>query len=150
MTVNILGTEYTVEIKEYDISIDVSMAEDSLMIHGNPELMSKTLMSMLSNSIYAIVKKAQRVSYDARISLSLTSDGDNYRIVIRDNGIGIEDAIISKIFDPFFTTKTTGEAAGVGLYLSRDIIQNHGGEITVTSVKNEYSEFTIVIPAIKV
>lgn len=148
--VEMLHKYYESEIKEYDISIDVSMAEDSLMIHGNPELMSKTLMSMLSNSIYAIVKKAQRVSYDARISLSLTSDGDNYHIVIRDNGIGIEDAIISKIFDPFFTTKTTGEAAGVGLYLSRDIIQNHGGEITVTSVKNEYSEFTIVIPVIKV
>ena len=77
------------------------------------------------------------------------SNGDHVSIIIRDNGIGIEQTIINKIFDPFFTTKTTGEAAGVGLYLSREIIQNHGGDIHVESVKNEYSEFTITLPALK-
>jgi signal transduction histidine kinase len=70
-------------------------------------------------------------------------------IKILDNGIGIEEKIINKIFDPFFTTKTTGEASGVGLYLSREIIQNYGGDITVRSVKNEYTEFTILLPIIK-
>ena len=75
------------------------------------------------------------------------SNGDHVSIIIRDNGI--EQTIINKIFDPFFTTKTTGEAAGVGLYLSREIIQNHGGDIHVESVKNEYSEFTITLPALK-
>ena len=140
---------YAAEIKDNNIAIDFSLPEGSLMIHGNPDLLSKTFMSMLGNGIYAIVKKAQRGKYDACLKLSVTSDDDKYIIVIRDNGIGIEDTIIDKIFDPFFTTKTTGEAAGVGLYLSRDIIQNHSGEITVKSVKNEYSEFTIVIPALK-
>ena len=47
---------------------------------------------------------------------------------------------------PKFTTKTTGEAAGVGLYLSREIIQNHAGDISVTSVKDEFSAFTITLP----
>jgi signal transduction histidine kinase len=70
-------------------------------------------------------------------------------LTVYDNGIGIEDTIINKIFDPFFTTKTTGEAAGVGLYLSREIVQNHGGDISAKSVKNEYSEFTITLPAIR-
>ena len=69
-------------------------------------------------------------------------------IVIKDNGIGIEDKIIDKIFDPFFTTKTTGEASGIGLYLSHDVIQNYGGNITVESVKDEYTTFTITLPAI--
>jgi len=68
------------------------------------------------------------------------------KIIVRDNGIGIEDTITDKIFDPFFTTKTTGEAAGVGLYLSREIVQNHGGDISVQSVKNDYTEFTITLP----
>ena len=47
------------------------------------------------------------------------------------------------------TTKTTGEASGVGLYLSREIIQNHGGDIAVQSVKDEYTEFTITLPILK-
>ena len=69
--------------------------------------------------------------------------------LIRDNGTGIEEKIIHKIFDPFFTTKTTGEASGVGLYLSREIIQNYGGDITVISEKNEYTEFSIILPILK-
>jgi signal transduction histidine kinase len=53
------------------------------------------------------------------------------------------------IFNPFFTTKTTSEAAGIGLYLSREIIQNHGGDISVESRKDEYTEFTISLPKVK-
>ena len=68
---------------------------------------------------------------------------------VRDNGIGIESTIIDKIFDPFFTTKTTGEASGVGLYLSHEIIQDHGGNLSVESVKDEYSKFTFIIPVKK-
>ena len=67
-------------------------------------------------------------------------------MTVYDTGIGIEENILNKIFDPFFTTKTTGEAAGIGLYLSHDIIQNYGGEITARSVKDEYTEFTITLP----
>jgi signal transduction histidine kinase len=103
---------------------------------------------MIGNSIYAIVKKAQRNPYDAALSLNATLTDGVITLVIKDNGIGIEDTIIDKIFDPFFTTKTTGEAAGIGLYLSHDIIQNYGGNITVESVKDEYTQFTITLPAI--
>jgi signal transduction histidine kinase len=106
-------------------------------------------MSILGNSVYAIIKKAQRQTYTPQLAVTVTTTGEKYNISIRDNGIGIEDTIIDKIFDPFFTTKTTGEAAGVGLYLSREIIQNHSGDISVQSVKNEYSEFIITLPALK-
>ena len=80
------------------------------------------------------------------MSLTATVAEGKYTLKIRDNGIGIEQKILSKIFDPFFTTKTTGEAAGVGLYLSREIIQNHVGDISVQSVKDEFTEFTITLP----
>ena len=105
-------------------------------------------MSMIGNSIYAIIKKAQRNPYDATLSLDAKLADGVITLVIRDNGIGIEEKIIDKIFDPFFTTKTTGEASGIGLYLSHDIIQNYGGNIAVESVKDEYTQFTITLPAI--
>jgi signal transduction histidine kinase len=50
---------------------------------------------------------------------------------------------LDKVFDPFFTTKPTGEASGVGLYLSREIIQNHHGDISVKSKKDEFTELTV-------
>ena len=72
--------------------------------------------------------------------------GDQLEITIRDNGTGIDEKIKDKIFAPFFTTKTTGEAAGVGLYLCREIVQNHHGSIAVGSQKGEYTQFLISLP----
>ena len=147
--VEMLCTYYAEDIAKYGIKISSDVPQDSININGNADQLSKTFMSILGNSVYAVVKKAQREKFQPEISLAVTSDSaDRVHIVIRDNGIGIEDTIINKIFDPFFTTKTTGEAAGVGLYLSREIVQNHGGDINVKSEKNLYTEFTISIPTL--
>ena len=145
-----LQTYYTKEIGEHKIKVTLDIPEGELPINGNAEQLSKTLMSLLGNSIYAIVKKAQREKYQPEVKLSVRTADDHILLTVYDNGIGIEDTIINKIFDPFFTTKPTGEASGVGLYLSREIIQNHGGDIQVKSVKNKYSEFTITLPALTV
>ena len=139
---------YAEEIAQYHIATPFHYPDSGLLIRGNAEQLSKTFMSLIGNSIYAIVKKAQRKPYEATLSVDATMADGMVTIVIKDNGIGIEDKIIDKIFDPFFTTKTTGEASGIGLYLSHDVIQNYGGNISVESVKDEYTQFTITLPAI--
>ena len=139
---------YAKEIAEHHIVVDFQIPAQEIVIKANPEQLSKSFMSFFVNSIYALVKKAQRTSYTPTLSAKIDSDGKIITIVIHDNGIGIEETIINKIFDPFFTTKPTGEASGVGLYLSNEIIQNYGGEISVKSIKDEFCEFTITLPAI--
>jgi signal transduction histidine kinase len=140
---------YKQEIAQYGIQIIFDYPSEGLQIVGNAELLSKTMMSLLGNAVYATVKKAQRTPYAPEIALRATTEGGHVKVSVRDNGIGIESTIIDKIFDPFFTTKTTGEASGVGLYLSHEIIQDHGGNLSVESVKDEYSEFTFIIPVKK-
>lgn len=139
---------YAEQKAQYNITAQFNYPDSGLMIRGNAEQLSKTFMSMIGNAVYAIIKKAQRKPYDAALSLDTTLADGIITIVIKDNGIGIEEKILDKIFDPFFTTKTTGEASGIGLYLSHDIIQNYGGNIAVESVKDEYTQFTITLPAI--
>lgn len=147
---DMLNTYYAKDIAQYGVKVTFGYPADTpLSMNGNADQLSKTIMSMLGNAVYAVVKKAQREKFQPEVSLQASQTADGISISIRDNGIGIEDTILDKVFDPFFTTKTTGEAAGVGLYLSREIIQNHGGDISVASVKNEYSEFTITLPAQK-
>ena len=143
-------TYYANEIRDHQIKVTFDLPEGELPINGNAEQLSKTLMSLIGNSIYAIVKKAQREKFLPEMKLAVKTTDNLIQLTVYDNGIGIEDTIINKIFDPFFTTKPTGEASGVGLYLSREIIQNHGGDIQVKSMKNEYSEFTITLPALTV
>ena len=146
---DMLGKYFEKEISGHHIKIAFNYPNSAVKVNGNPEQLSKTFMSLLSNAIYAVVKKAQRKEYAPEVDLTITPNEQEVEILIRDNGIGIEDTIIHKIFDPFFTTKTTGEASGVGLYLSREIIQNYGGDITVKSQKDEYTEFSIILPTLK-
>ncbi len=143
-----LNSYYAEDIKKYHIRTEIHEAQEFITLEADAELTSKTIMSLLANCVYAVKKKAmQQPEYEPLISLSIeTCEGRQIRIRVRDNGIGIEDTIRDKIFDPFFTTKTTGEAAGVGLYLSREIVSNHHGTITVESRKNEYTEFVITLP----
>ena len=146
-----LTTYYAKDISEHHITTRVEYPSQPVFIMANPEQLSKVFMSILGNGMYAVVKKTAKEQtkrhsdFQPEVTLTATVDNGKITIVIYDNGIGIEETVIDKIFDPFFTTKTTGEASGIGLYLSHDIVQNYGGDITVKSVKNEYSEFTIIL-----
>ena len=141
-----LTTYYAGQMKDHHIRFTVGIPDEAVYVEVNPELLSKVLMNLLGNSVYAVVKKAQRTQYQPEVSLKAVVSGGEVKIFVRDTGVGIEQQVIDKIFDPFFTTKTTSEASGIGLYLSHDIIQNYGGQITVSSVKDEYTEFTIILP----
>jgi signal transduction histidine kinase len=137
------------KISTYNIQVLFSIPEASVTINGNPELLSMTMMSILGNAMYAVEKKAARTQYTPEISVTLTQAGTQATVTIRDNGIGIESGIIDKICDPFFTTKPTGEAAGIGLYLSHEVIQDHGGDIQIESEKDNYTTITITLPILQ-
>ena len=134
------------DIVDHHIATRLECPYERLPIKGNADQLSKTVMSLLGNAVYAVVRRAQREQYQPEVALAVQSAADSVTITVSDNGMGIEPAIIDKVFDPFFTTKTTGEAAGVGLYLSREIAQNHGGDIRVESQKNAFTRFIITLP----
>ena len=111
------------------------------------------LRELISNASDAIDKLYYKSLADGATGLNrddfqifLAADKDSRTLRIRDNGIGIEGNIKAKIFEPFFTTKPTAEAAGVGLYLCREVILNHQGSIIVKSEKDNFTEFMITIP----
>jgi signal transduction histidine kinase len=146
-------TYYGNEITTLNILVTFTYDTDTIMITGNGEQLSKTFMSLLGNAIYAVRKQAvrkqeQHIAYQPEVKVGIRSKDNIVEMRIHDNGIGIEETIINKIFDPFFTTKPTGEASGVGLYLAHEVIQNYGGDIRVNSVKDEYCELTITLPAL--
>ena len=140
---------YAKEIKENHINFHIDIPDQEILLHANPELLSKIFMNFLGNSIYAIVKKARQAKFEPELFVKANTSEDTVTITFHDNGIGIEETIINKIFDPFFTTKTTGEASGIGLYLCHEVVQNYSGNISVSSVKGEYCEFIVSLPTIK-
>ena len=138
------------EQEQYGIRPVFNLPADPMPLYGNPDMLCKSVTNLLDNAVYAVVKKIQKdPQFVPEISLAVSIAEGKYSLKVRDNGTGIEEKNLGQIYDPFFTTKTTGEAAGVGLYLTREIIQNHGGDISVASVQDEYTEFIITLPKVK-
>lgn len=149
-------------IERYAIRTSFSGLSTPLTLTVNVDQLGKAFMHIFNNSLYAVIKKAESpsspgenpatvsadtiVSYQPEITLLLRIVDDKLQMRIRDNGTGIEEGIWKKVFSPFFTTKPTGEAAGTGLYLSREVILNHKGTIEIESEKGVYTEVIISLP----
>ena len=132
------------DIARLGVQVELDRPDTPVMWNVVPELMGKSISYMLSNSMYAVRKKADKLGgYNPVVKVTILQEAGSILLKIYDNGIGIEESIQDKIFDPFFTTKPTAEAPGVGLYLCQQIMHDCGGNITVTSVKDEYTEFVI-------
>jgi two-component system NtrC family sensor kinase len=68
------------------------------------------------------------------------------RVVMSDEGPGIPPEVLSHIFEPFFTTKEEGKGTGLGLAIALGIVQQHGGNIEVSSTPQKGSTFTVFLP----
>jgi two-component system NtrC family sensor kinase len=68
------------------------------------------------------------------------------KIEVADTGCGIAPEHLPKIFEPLFTTKDAGKGSGLGLSIARQIVEAHGGEITVRSEVGKGSAFTVLLP----
>ena len=144
-TVAVISEYHKDAIAEYDIKIKCDMPDQQMLVNIDAGSIKNALIALFNNSIYSVSKKVRigPPDYIPEIVLSLPEEGTG--IIFRDNGMGIGENIINKVFDPFFTTKPTGEAAGVGLYLVRNIINDHHGKISVESQQDEYCQFTITL-----
>ncbi|HEY0231740.1 MAG TPA: ATP-binding protein, partial [Dokdonella sp.] len=105
-----------------------------------PAQINQVLLNLLSNAIQAIEHERGRIvvrtqALDRRVL-----------ILVEDNGKGIAAEHLASIFDPFFTTKPIGQGTGMGLAISHQIIEQHGGVIRATSKQGVGTRFLIVLP----
>ena len=75
--------------------------------------------------------------------------GRYVKITVEDTGCGMEESIRRRVFEPFFSTKQRGQGTGLGLASAYGIVRNHGGFITVDSIKDLGTTFTLFLPASK-
>ncbi len=102
---------------------------------------SQVLTNILINAVQATKEKGE-------ITVRTTHKEGWCIIDIADTGPGIPEDIFPKIFDPFFTTKDVGEGTGLGLSVSRGIIEMHNGKIDVQSAAGKGTVFTIKLPLV--
>ena len=113
--------------------------DPEVLVKGYPQKLVQVFVNLLSNAAHAS-------SPGQPVSFSTVTNGRDVMITVRDHGQGIKEEHLLKVFEPFFTTKNVGEGTGLGLSLSYNIIQEHGGSISVSSRYGEGCQFEIILP----
>jgi len=135
--------------KSFNADLQTNFDEQLPKIHVIPQDVGRVLLNLFTNAFYAThqMQKMTKGDYKPMVSVTTATNDKFVVIMVKDNGIGIPDAIKDKIMQPFFTTKPTGEGTGLGLSLSYDIVvKTHNGTIAIDSKENEYTIFTIHLP----
>ncbi|MEP7372210.1 MAG: ATP-binding protein [Chitinophagaceae bacterium] len=129
--------------KSFRCDLQTSYDSTAGSINLLPQDIGHILMNLCNNSFFSMNEKMKLNNYEPVLQITTEKKENKALIKIRDNGMGISAKIMDKIFQPFFTTKPTGEATGLGLSLSYDMIKAHQGELKADSKEGEYAEFSI-------
>ncbi len=138
--------------KGFNASIHEHYQPDLPRIMVIPQDLSRAVLNLVSNACYTLWEKQQRLTTDdyqpqLDVSVALSPDA-MLTISIADNGEGMTDEVKQRLYEDFFTTKPIGKGTGLGMAITRDIVENkHGGSLAFTSAEGQGTTFTITLPA---
>ncbi len=121
------------------IRLELQLQEDLPVIKSDHLQLQQIFLNIINNAIDAIGK-------DGQVTIMSHLVAGEVRVVIQDNGPGIENDILPHIFEPFFTTKETGKGTGLGLSITYGLVKKLGGDITARSHVGQGTAFTITLP----
>jgi signal transduction histidine kinase len=127
------------DAKDKDIAVAMKAAENLKPIWTDPNQIRQVMINLLSNAIHA-------TSQGGRISIQVESIDGGVSLAVIDTGSGIPKEHLEKIFEPFFSTKSPGKGTGLGLFVTREIVEKFGGTVVVDSQLGHGTQFTVQIP----
>ena len=129
--------------REHDIRIRFAFDPAVDLVLVDKVQIQQVVLNLVRNAVDAF---ADTTAGNREMTIGLESDGDMARVTVTDNGPGIDPAVAAQLFQPFITTKRTG--MGVGLSISRTIVEAHGGKIRVDPVPGGGARFSFTLPRI--
>jgi len=139
------------------IEITHHLKEDCGAVLGDATQIHQVIMNLCTNAYQSMQKTGGKleiqltevdISYADTIERVGLKPGRHLRLTVKDEGCGMEAAVIDRIFEPYYTTKAQGKGTGLGLSVIHGIVKNHGGDITVSSVSGQGSTFHVYMPLI--
>ena len=123
------------EMQKVDLSISVQ--DDSLVVMADPEQLRQVFVNLILNSLDALPR-------GGRIRVTVKSTEDSVELCVSDTGIGIASEMLPQLFQPFSSNKETG--LGLGLVISKRIVEDHGGTISADNRPSGGAEFRVRLP----
>lgn len=125
-----------------NVAVSVEKDQKQVYVEIDKIHIQQVLVNLINNA-------AQAMPQGGTIHIRSGIENSHGYIAITDEGEGINEDILDKIFEPFFTTKPKGEGTGLGLSLSKRLIEANNGKIEVTTRKGKGSTFTLLLPLIR-
>ena len=140
----LIGQQLTI----HNIKVKKELAPDLPMALMDQVKLEQVIMNLLTNARQALEQfRKENMTIEVK---SYLNDNQELVISVRDNGGGIPAEIRDKIFEPFFTTKRPGSGTGLGLGISREILENSGGRIEFEIDEGEGTTFLVILKADKI
>jgi PAS domain S-box-containing protein len=130
-----------VEIADGGISVETRLAEDLLSLHGDRVQVQQVVLNLILNAIDAMSSVSDR---PRQLLISTEREADGVLVAVRDTGPGIDPEYRERVFEPFYTTKSSG--VGMGLSISRSLVEAHGGRLWADASKSIGSAFQFTLP----
>lgn len=124
-----------------EVTVHFTKYDKPLMVYTDKSQLLRVFNNLLENAVQAIPEDRE-----GSVEVSLRTEGDEALIAFRDNGKGIEEDAMSKIFQPYFTTKSSG--TGLGLAMTKKIIEFWKGTIRFETTPGEGTTFYITVPVV--
>jgi C4-dicarboxylate-specific signal transduction histidine kinase len=125
-----------------EVSVVTELTPDLPLVVGDRIQLQQVILNLMLNGIEAmsgVHDRSRRLVVRSRMQ-----DAEQIRVSIEDSGIGVSEKNISRLFEPFFTTRSQG--IGMGLPISRSIVEAHGGRLWAESTVNQGSVFQFTLP----
>jgi two-component system NtrC family sensor kinase len=123
------------------VELQLKLADDLPLVHCDPAQIEQVLLALTMNAIDAMPRGGT-----LWIETRLSSNKSEIEIIVRDDGAGIAPDVLAHMFEPFLTTKESGRGVGLGLAISRGIVERHNGRIEVESEVGRGTTFTVTLP----
>lgn len=120
----------------------LELSEEPVFIKADPNLLQQVVFNLVNNA-------CQAMREPGTVSIVVKREGDEAVLYISDTGVGIPPENLERVFEPFFTTKPEGEGTGIGLSMSRSIVESFGGKISLESQVGKGSTFCIRFKIVK-
>ncbi len=142
-TVDSVGRLMAHQLNMNGVKLDVELADDVPPVLADGSALKQVVLNLMINAMQAMGEGGGRVM----VSTRRTDDGFA-ELRVADDGPGVPAEVAARIFEPFFTTKEEGAGSGMGLAVSRGIIEEHGGTLTLDSVPGQGAMFSLRLPGI--
>jgi len=131
-----------------NIVAELDLADNLPPVWGHKNRLAQVVYNLLINACEAIDarKNFQDDAGTRLIRICTSSKDDGVVLTISDTGIGIDRSNLGRILEPFFTTKAVGQAKGLGLSISNEIIRDFGGRLKVSSQPMQGAVFEVMLP----